>query len=156
MLEAFLKLLLTSSCLLIFKRGFESEMEFSLWICVEERACQQMELLQAHPFTFHWDTPAVLWSDLSFPVIPFPRGVSSNLLGGQRKGSADSYIWSQYLYWVYTDSVMPLLIASDPYSGKQAETSLVPFLLNFVLVPIHLCAFRHEDFTCTTLHQHMY
>ena len=28
MLEAFLKLLLTSSCLLIFKRGFESEMSF--------------------------------------------------------------------------------------------------------------------------------
>lgn len=51
---------------------------------------------------------------------------------------------------------MPLLIASDPYSGKQAETSLVPFLLNFVFVPVHLCVFRHEDFTCTTLHQHMY
>lgn len=57
MLEAFLKLLLTSGCLLIFKRGFESEMEFSLWICVEERACQQMELLKTHPFTLSWGYP---------------------------------------------------------------------------------------------------
>ena len=83
-------------------------------------------------------------------MIPFPREASSNLLGGQRKGSADSGIW-------YVDSVMPLLIASDPYSGKQDETSLIPFLLNFVFVPVHLCAsFVHEDFICTTLHQHMY
>lgn len=48
MLEAFLTFLLISGCLLIFKSGLQSEMEFSLWICVREKACQQVELLQTH------------------------------------------------------------------------------------------------------------
>lgn len=66
-----------------YLRGFESEMEFSLWICVEERACQQMELLKTHPFTLSWGYPGCFMTRFFLSVIPFPREASSNLLGGQ-------------------------------------------------------------------------